>query len=99
MEKPKHSIRFQAEVDADGHVKFSRMVPDLQLRSGSKVTVKIFGGVLSDRLTKLDVTEEEIELIGDVQLEDREHVMRFLSVQGSMKNNKGFSLRLKRMLA
>lgn len=99
MEKAKHSVRFQAEVDANGRVNFSKAVPDLQRRAGSKVTVKIFGGVMSKRLMKLDVTEEEIELIGDVQLEDREHVMSFLSAQGSLKANNGFRKRLKRMLA
>lgn len=99
MEKAKHSVRFQAEVDENGRVNFSRTVPELRQRAGSKVTVKIFGGVLSKKLTQLDVTEEEMELIGDVQLEDREHVMSFLTAQGSLKANKGFRQRLKRMSA
>ncbi|MFZ4621388.1 MAG: hypothetical protein ACOYNS_12580 [Bacteroidota bacterium] len=99
MEKAKHSVRFQAEVDENGRVNFSKSVPELQQRAGSKVTVKIFGGVLSTKLTRLDVTEEEIELIGDVQLEDREHVMSFLESQGSLNENKGFRQRMKRMLA
>lgn len=85
MEKPKHSIQFEAVVDNEGKVSFSRSVEDLGLKPGSKVTVNIFGGVLSERLTDLGVTEEEIERIGDRQLEDREHVMTFLASQGVLR--------------
>ena len=99
MGKAKHSVRFQSEVDGKGNVTFSKPVYDLQLKPGAKVTVNIFGGVLSERLTKLDVTEEEIEQIGKIQYEEREHVMTFLSSQGSLSKNKRFAERIKRMLA
>ncbi|MBI2428604.1 MAG: hypothetical protein HYV29_07395 [Ignavibacteriales bacterium] len=85
MEKPKHSIQFEAEVDKEGKVTFSKIVDDLKLKPGSKVTVNIFGGVISERLTQLGVTEKEIERIGNTQLEDREHVMIFLASQGILK--------------
>ena len=88
MEKAKHSVQFEAEVGKDGKISFSRFVHDLQLKPGAKVTVNIFGGVLSDRLTGLNVTEEEIERIGKIQFEDREHVMTFLSSQGVLKGSK-----------
>ncbi len=87
MEKPKHSVQFEAEVDGEGKVSFSRDVMLLQLQPGSKVTVNIVGGVLSERLTELGVTEKEIEQIGDMQLEDREHVMTFLASQGVLKKS------------
>lgn len=99
MEKAKHSVQFQAEVDTKGNVKFSKPVSDLQLKPGAKVTVNIFGGVLSDRLSKLNVTEEEIEQIGKVQYEDREHVMSFLSSQGEFSGNTNFANRFKRNIA
>ena len=99
MEKAKHSVQFQAEVDVKGNVSFSKAVDDLHLRPGTKVTVNIFGGVLSNRLSKLNVTEEEIEQIGKVQYEDREHVMSFLSSQGELRRNKNFASRLKRNIA
>ncbi len=99
MEKPKHSVQFEASVDAEGRVSFSKAVGDLQLPPGSKVTVNIFGGVLSDVLTKLKVTESEIERIGAVQFEDREHVMSFLSSQGALKGHKRFIGRVKRTLS
>lgn len=96
MEKAKHSIQFEAEVDGNGKVSFSKPVFELQLKPGEKVTVNIFGGVLSGQLTKLNVTEEEIEQIGKTQLEDRQHVMTFLASQGSMSKNKNFAGRMKR---
>jgi hypothetical protein len=68
-------------------VVFSKRVDDLQLRAGAKVTVNIFGGVLSKQLSKLGVTEKEIERIGTLQLEDREHVITFLSAQGVLKKS------------
>jgi len=88
MEKAKHSIRFEAEVDREGKVKFSKSVDELQLASGSKVTVTIFGGVLSKKLAAIGVTEEEIERIGNTQMEDRDHVMTFLASQGVLKKGR-----------
>lgn len=98
MEKAKHSIQFEAEVDRNGKVSFSTPVFELQLKPGEKVTVNIFGGVLSRQLTKLNVTETEIEQIGKTQLEDREHVMTFLASQGVMNKNKGFAGRMERAI-
>lgn len=91
MEKAKHSIRFQATVDERGRVAFEKPVTELQLKPGTKVTVNIVAGVLSKQLEKLKVTDEEIERIGSVQYEDREHVVSFLSSQGALKKNKRFA--------
>jgi hypothetical protein len=99
MEKAKHSIRFEAEVDARGNVTFSKQVAALQLKPGTKVSVNIFGGVVSEHLAKRGVSEAEIEQIGNRQFEDREHVMSFLSSQGALSGNKRFTERLKRMTA
>lgn len=90
MEKAKHNVRFEAQIDESGLLKFEKSVHALKLKPGSKVTVSIVGGVLSKKLTKLGVTEDEIELIGNVQLEDRENIVRFLSSQGAMQNNMVF---------
>lgn len=98
MEKAKHSIQFEAEVDKKGRISFSKPVGELQLKPGEKVTVNIFGGVLSEQLTKLNVTEAEIEMIGKTQLEDRQHVMTFLASQGVMNRNKDFAKRLQKAI-
>jgi len=99
MEKAKHSVQFEAGVDENGKISFSKSVNELQLKPGEKVTINIFGGVLSERLTTLNVTETEIELIGKTQLEDRQHVMSFLASQGAMAKNKNFVSRMKRAVA
>ena len=96
MEKAKHSIGFEAEINREGRVQFSRSVThELQLKEGSKVTVRIIGGVLSKELTARDVSDEEVERIGTIQFEDREHVVRFLRSEGALMSNGRFRKRAK----
>lgn len=96
MEKAKHSIEFEAEIDGEGRVQFSRFVAgELSLSRGSKVAVRIVGGVLSKGLTARNVSDEEIERIGKVQFEDREHVVRFLSSEGMLSSSSAFRRRVK----
>jgi hypothetical protein len=96
MEKAKHSIEFEAEIDRKGRVEFSRTVAnELRLKEGSKVTVRIIGGVLSKELTARDVSDEEVERIGTIQFEDREHVIRFLRSEGALMSNGRFRKRVK----
>ncbi|MGA7160359.1 MAG: hypothetical protein WBZ48_05115 [Bacteroidota bacterium] len=100
MEKAKHSVEFESEVDKDGKVQFSRAVGgELSLPRGSKVTVRIVGGVLSKGLTARNVSDEEIERIGRIQFEDREHVVRFLLTEGKLSNNRSMRKRLKGLTA
>ena len=96
MEKPRPAVRFQAEVNAAGKVNFSRAVSDLGVKPGTKVTVTIAGGVLSKQLEAIGVREEEVERIAEMQLEDREHVVSFLSSQGMLKKNTTLLQRLRR---
>ena len=96
MEKAKHSIAFEAEINGDGRVQFSEPVADeLRLKAGAKVTVSIAGGVLSKELTARDVSNEEIERIGNIQLEDREQVVKFLLSEGSLSHSSVFRKRVK----
>ena len=66
---------------------------------GAKVTVRIFGGVLSEALTARQVSDEEIERIGNLQFEDREHVVRFLLSEGRLSKDRAFLTRLKGLAA
>lgn len=96
MEKARHSIEFEAEIDGEGRVHFSRAIGnELKLAGGAKVTVRIVGGVLSKELTAREVSDEEIERIGNLQFEDREHVVRFLLSEGTQTKNRAFCKRLK----
>jgi hypothetical protein len=100
MEKAKHSIEFEAEVDGEGTVHFSRAVSrELHLNKGARVTVRIIGGVLSKELTARNVTDEEIERIGRVQFEEREQVVKFLSSEGALSRNRPFRKRAKGLAA
>ena len=100
MEKAKHSVEFEAEVDRDGKVQFSRNVAgELSLSHGSKVTVRIVGGVLSKGLTARNVSDEEIERIGKIQFEDREHVVRFLLSEGKLSSNGALRKRIQGFVA
>ena len=98
MEKAKHSVRFESEVDEKGLVHFSRSVAhDLGVKAGAKVTVQIVGGVLSRELTARRVSEDEIERIGSVQLEDRGQVTKFLMSEGILAGDDAFKKRMKRL--
>lgn len=100
MEKAKHSIEFEAEVGGEGKVHFSRTVArELHLKKGARVTVRIIGGVLSKELTARNVSDEEIERIGRMQFEDREHVVKFLSSEGALSNDRAFRKRAKGLAA
>jgi hypothetical protein len=97
MEKAKHSVVFEAEVDGGGRVHFSRQVAEqLGVKSGAKVTVRIVGGVLSRELTARNVSDEEIERIGNVQFEDRDQVVKFLSCEGILGGDPAFRKRVRR---
>ncbi len=96
MEKAKHSVEFEYEIDREGRVQFTRAVAhELHLTEGSKVTVRIIGGVLSKELTARNVSDEEVERIGTIQFEDREHVVRFLRSEGALMSNGRFRKRAK----
>ncbi len=98
MEKSKHSIKFERTIQNNGTVQFEYPVSHaLQLKPGNKITVTITGGVLSKKLTQHKVTEEEIEQICLTQLEDRENVIRFLTVEGMLSKKKSFKNNLKKL--
>lgn len=98
MEKAKHSIRFESEVQKDGSVQFKKYVDALQMNPGDKVTVNIFGGTISKDLARIFATEEEIEIIGTTQYEDRENIITFLSSQGTLTDAKTFRKRIEKIL-
>ncbi len=43
------------------------------------------------------MSNEEIERIGKVQFEDREHIVRFLSSEGKLSDNNAFRKRMRRV--
>ena len=57
--------------------------------------MRIVGGVLSSELTARDVSDEEIERIGNLQLEDRDQVVKFLLSEGTLAKDRAFKERRK----
>ncbi|MBI3195695.1 MAG: hypothetical protein HYZ34_14695 [Ignavibacteriae bacterium] len=84
-------------IEKDGIVRLPSELHDL-FKTGSHVTVRLISGGLSSSLKKLGVTEEEIERIVRLQMEERADVLRFLKSEGSLKRNRGFIRRASELL-
>lgn len=85
-------LRFEVAVGPDGTVTFTKNVRPLGLPPGAAVTVQVFGGTLSPALRRLGVTDDEVERIGTVQMEERDNVTAFLACQGTLRKS-GFARR------
>jgi hypothetical protein len=98
MERSYPSIEFEAEVLPDGTIKVP--VPLRKLLAGVKeVTIRLTAGIVSNKLRRRKVTEEEIERIAGLQLEQREQVIRFLESEGTLAGSKSFAKRAARLKA
>ena len=92
MERSYPSIEFEAKVLPGGSIKIP--APLLQSMTGVKVvTIRLTKGVVSKKLRRRNVTEEEIERIAGMQLEQREQVVRFLESEGALAGSKPFGKR------
>ena len=60
------------------------------IKPGSRVTIRLTDGVVSNQLRERRVTEDEIEHISSLQLELRENVIRFLEAEGALSNDRLF---------
>ena len=92
MDRSYPSIEFEAEVNPDGEIKIPATIAR-KLKGIKRVTLRLTEGVVSGRLQRRKVTEEEIEQIAALQLEQREHVIRFLESEGALTGNKLFGRR------
>ncbi|MBI5215808.1 MAG: hypothetical protein HY960_08650 [Ignavibacteriae bacterium] len=84
-------------IEKDGVVRLPSELQG-QFNTGSHVTVRLTSGGLSSSLKKLGVTEEEIERIARLQMEERADVVRFLKTEGSLKRNREFIRRASELL-
>jgi hypothetical protein len=90
MSKQSSDGTFQFETDFNGElIELPASVVEHLARSGAKkISVRILAKPISDTLTRLGVTEEEIDRIGVRQLEPRENVVRFLASQGALVSSR-----------
>ncbi len=89
---------FETVIEQDGKIQLPIALNE-KFKTGSHVTVRLTLGGISSPLKKRGVTENEVEQIARVQLEEREDVLRFLNAEGALRNNKGFCSRAKKLLA
>jgi len=80
---------FETVIDEHGVLKLPVGLQN-QFKAGTQVTVRLTTGEISSSLRKRCVTEEEIERIARLQMEERADVVRFLKTEGSLKSNRGF---------
>jgi bifunctional DNA-binding transcriptional regulator/antitoxin component of YhaV-PrlF toxin-antitoxin module len=94
MVRREHSIQFDVEVDDNGNVVLpASVVERLRAKPGSKLHLRLTSEKLNAALIQRMVTEEEVERIGRIQLEERDKVLRFLSAEGRLAKNKKFHRR------
>ena len=90
MEHPYPSVEFEATVGADGNLKLPRKISE-SLKTGSVVTIRLTGSVVTGSLHHRGVSEDEIEQIAELQSEARDHVVRFLEVEGALEHERKFA--------
>jgi hypothetical protein len=61
---------------------------------GDRVSVRVSDAALSRTLLDLGITEVEVDTIAERQLEPRENVAKFLSVEGALGDSAAFRKRL-----
>ncbi len=95
MERSYPSFEFEAEVLPDGTIK----VPGPLARTlggGKRVVLRLTDGVVSMKLRRRNVTEEEVERIALTQLEQRDSVIHFLESEGALSKPGAFAKRAQR---
>jgi len=97
MERAYPSSEYDVVVDGEGKILLPRHLR-AKLKPGSRLTIRITEGVVSDTLRRRNVTETEIETIARRQLESRDQVIEFLSAEGALARRRRFARRAKNML-
>ncbi|MEW6511762.1 MAG: hypothetical protein AB1428_12495 [Bacteroidota bacterium] len=78
-------LEFDAVIDPHGKIVVpNRAIIALGARAGATLKVRLIPADLSGELERQGVTDEEIDQIAAVQLEDREQVIAFLRSEGAL---------------
>ncbi len=88
---------FEAVIEHDGAIKLPKELQKKML-PGATVIVRLVEGNLSSMLRSRGVTEEEIETISRLQMEQRGDVIRFLETEGTLSTNRNFVKRVNSLL-
>ena len=84
MADHRKSVEFETTLDQSGKI----VVPESVLKEFGKhsgaVHIRLTAKTIASELKARDVREEEIERIGNIQLESRDQVVRFLFSEGAL---------------
>jgi len=96
MEQTYPVVEFETTLGDDGTIVVpSAMAEALRSRD---VVVRVVAGRLGGSLRKRGVTEDEVERIALLQMEQRENVLSFLSAEGALAASAPFSRRSAQLL-
>lgn len=88
--KRKSVLAFDASVDPHGRIIVPASVADaLGPHASALLRVQLTPAAVSDELRRNGVTDDEVELIADVQMEPREQVIAFLLAEGALARPAG----------
>ena len=89
MERPYPVVEFEAVVTPEGTITLPPQIAKA-FTDGRAVTVRITDGVVSKSLRLRGITEEIIEHVSELQLEQRENVLTFFGAEGSIAGKSSF---------
>ena len=85
---------FEAVIDHDGVIQLPKELRK-KFASGTHIIVRVTEGDVAGSLRSRGISEEDVEAIARLQMEQREDVIRFLSAEGLLSSNSGFRRRAK----
>jgi hypothetical protein len=89
MERKKSADEFEATIDEVGKITVPHELAQRLL--GKKLHVRLSNEELAGELRSRGVTEEEVEVIAQTQLESRDQVVKFLLTEGALHRRKRFA--------
>jgi DNA-binding transcriptional regulator/RsmH inhibitor MraZ len=87
MDHSRESIEFEGTIDKHGRIAVPPSIRAHIDKGARSLRVRLTSKVISSALKLKDVTEEEIERIGALQLEKREQVVKFLLSEGALRGH------------
>ncbi|MBI3189173.1 MAG: hypothetical protein HYZ33_00850 [Ignavibacteriales bacterium] len=85
---------FESVVEPDGSIKLPQGLKK-NFSVGSHVIVRLTEDILDSSLRARGISEEEIEQIARLQMEQRADVVRFIKAEGMLRHDRGFVRRAK----
>ena len=90
------SVEFESVIDRDGNIRVPEHLRRVMDETPhAKMHVRLTAHLMNSTLRKKGVSEEEIERIGNLQLESRDQVVKFLLSEGALAGNRRIRARMR----